>query len=59
MGGDFGAVSSSYLLKCTVPFVAHSGFSRTSLVYEVEGREGKRSMGVFSLVGQRTAPMGF
>ena len=42
-----------------MPFVAHSGFSRTSLVYEVEGREAKRSIGVFSLIGERTAPMAF
>ena len=57
-GGDFGAVSSSYSLKCTVPFAIHSGSSRTCLVYEI-GRETKRSMGVFSLVGVRTALMAF
>ena len=34
-GGDFGAVSSNCSMKC-MPFVAHSGFSRASLVYEVE-----------------------
>ena len=44
-GGDVGAVSSSYSLKCMVPFVAHSGFSRTSLVYEVEEKGGEEING--------------
>ena len=44
-GGDFGAVSSNCSLKCLVPFVAHSGFSRTSLVCEVEEKGGEEING--------------
>ena len=56
VGGDFGA---RVLLECTVPCVAHSELSGTCLVCVVEGREAKRSMGVFSLVGDLTSPMAF
>ena len=57
VGGDFGVVYSSFT-GGTVPCVAHSGLSGTCFVC-VEGREAKRSMGVFSLAGVWTSPMAF
>ena len=56
---ETSALFARVLLECTVPCVAHSGLSGTCLVCVVEGREAKRSMGVFSLAGDWTSPMAF
>ena len=57
VGGDFGVVYSSFT-GGTVPCAAHSGLSEMCLVC-VEGREAKRSMGVFTLAGGSTSPVAF